>query len=194
MALIEYNILGETRNKVEDAINRLKAFEPPEGYYLAFSGGKDSVALLRIAEMAGVKFDAHYNVTTVDPPEAVRFIRDKHPEVHWERPKKTMRQLIVEKKIPPTRIMRYCCEELKEVHGAGRVIVTGTRWAESVNRKLNQGVVAIFNNRVKHIAEQNKAEYKINRHGGGWFLITTTNRHGERSNNAIGQTKRSLIR
>jgi len=39
------------------------------GYYLAFSGGKDSIALYRLAEMAGVKFDAHYSMTTIDPPE-----------------------------------------------------------------------------------------------------------------------------
>ena len=35
----------EGLNKVEVAIGLLQAFEPPEGYYLAFSGGKDSVAI-----------------------------------------------------------------------------------------------------------------------------------------------------
>lgn len=30
------------KDKVETAMERLKCFEPPEGYYLAFSGGKDS--------------------------------------------------------------------------------------------------------------------------------------------------------
>ena len=34
--------LFEKRDKVELAIMRLREFEPPEGYYLAFSGGKDS--------------------------------------------------------------------------------------------------------------------------------------------------------
>ena len=28
-----------------------------------------------------VKFDAHYNKTTVDPPELVRFIQDNYPDV-----------------------------------------------------------------------------------------------------------------
>ena len=32
-------------DKVEAAIKRLQTFEPPEGYYLAFSGGKDSVVI-----------------------------------------------------------------------------------------------------------------------------------------------------
>ncbi len=71
---------------VQKSIERLKFFEPvKEGYYLAFSGGKDSVVLKRLAEMAGVKFDAHYSVTTIDPPELTQFIRKYHPDVKWER-------------------------------------------------------------------------------------------------------------
>lgn len=35
--------MSELKSKVEKSIERLKAFEPKEGYYLAFSGGKDSV-------------------------------------------------------------------------------------------------------------------------------------------------------
>jgi len=37
--LIENTLFGE-RDKVKIAIERLRAFCPPEGYYLAFSGGK----------------------------------------------------------------------------------------------------------------------------------------------------------
>lgn len=33
---------GVIRTKLDIAIQRFKSFEPPEGYYLAFSGGKDS--------------------------------------------------------------------------------------------------------------------------------------------------------
>lgn len=69
------------KDKVQTAIERLKVFEPEEGYYLAFSGGKDSVVVKALANMAGVKYDAHYNVTTVDPPELVQFIKEKHPDV-----------------------------------------------------------------------------------------------------------------
>lgn len=35
--------MSDLQNKVRKSIERLKAFEPEEGYYLAFSGGKDSV-------------------------------------------------------------------------------------------------------------------------------------------------------
>ena len=58
MALIEYNIFGEKRDKVQTAIDRLRAFEPKEGYYVADSGGKDSSCVVKLCEMAGVKFDA----------------------------------------------------------------------------------------------------------------------------------------
>ena len=54
--------------KVDTAINRLKTFAPDEGYFVAFSGGKDSQCIYHLCEMAGVKFDAHYSVTSVDPP------------------------------------------------------------------------------------------------------------------------------
>ena len=50
---------GSIVDKVELAIRRLKGFEPPEGYYVAFSGGKDSQCIYHLCKMAGVKFDAH---------------------------------------------------------------------------------------------------------------------------------------
>lgn len=134
MMLREITFFGEI-NKVKIAIDRLKQFEPPEGYYLAFSGGKDSVTIKALADMAGVKYDAHYNLTTVDPPELVRFIKDKYPDVIIDKPEKTMWKLIIENGTPPTRLMRFCCRILKEGGGAGRRVLTGVRWAESNNRK-----------------------------------------------------------
>lgn len=74
-------------DRVEVAIKRLQTFEPPEGYYLAFSGGKDSVVIKALADMAGVKYDAHYNVTSVDPPELIQFVREHHTDVKWEFPR-----------------------------------------------------------------------------------------------------------
>lgn len=136
--------------KVAKSIERLKAFEPKEGYYLAFSGGKDSVVCKALCDMAGVKYDAHYRVTSVDPPELVRFIKEKHPDVSRDVPRDkngkpiTMWNLIPRKMLPPTRIARYCCEQLKESGGDWRMTVTGVRWAESSNRKNNQGFVTFM--------------------------------------------------
>lgn len=153
MALIEHNIFGEKVDKVKTAIERLKAFEPKEdhpGYYLADSGGKDSTVVRQLAIMAGVRFDAHYSATTVDPPELVRFIRREHPETTIDRPNLTMRELIIKKQFPPTRIQRYCCAELKEVNGNGRIVVTGVRWAESANRRKKRGLVNISGGQATH--------------------------------------------
>lgn len=115
MMLKEYTLFGEV-DKVQIAIDRLREYEPPEGYHLAYSGGKDSDTILELAKMAGVKFDAHYQLTTVDPPEVVQHIK-AHPEVQIHRPEKTMWQLIVENGMPPLRQMRYCCRILKERGG-----------------------------------------------------------------------------
>jgi phosphoadenosine phosphosulfate reductase len=134
------DIWGVEHDRVKTAIDRLKMFEPPEGYYLAYSGGKDSDTILALAKMAGVKFDAHYNLTTVDPPEVVYHVR-KHPEVQTNRPAMTMWQLIRYNKIMPTRVARFCCRALKERGGSNRVVVTGVRAQESIRRsrrKMNE--------------------------------------------------------
>lgn len=143
----QLNIHG--KDKVQVAIDRLKAFEPPEGYYLAFSGGKDSVVIKALADMARVKYDAHYNLTSVDPPELVQFIKtfnDVQIEIPRDKDGKqiTMWNLIPRKKMPPTRIARYCCQALKEEQSNGRMTITGVRWAESANRKRNQGEVTVM--------------------------------------------------
>ena len=128
---------------IETAIARIRDFEPPEGYYLAFSGGKDSVVLKWLARQAGVKYDAHYNWTTCDPPELVRFVRQEHPDVAFDVPEKTMWELIRKKGLP-SRTRRWCCELLKETGGRGRRLLTGIRWAESARRRVRHGLITIW--------------------------------------------------
>ena len=137
MKMLVENTLFGVKDKVKIAIDRLRAFEPPEGYYLAFSGGKDSQCIYHLAKEAGVKFDAHYNVTGVDPPELVQFIKTNYPDVQRDMYKKSMWRLI-EKLGPPLQQMRYCCKELKERGGEGRYCITGVRWAESSRRANNR--------------------------------------------------------
>ena len=151
------------------AIQRLKTFEPrEEPYYLCYSGGKDSDVIRILAELAGVKHDIVNNHTTVDAPETVRYIRSI-PNVQIGYPKMTMWDLIVKKSMPPTRLMRYCCEELKERGGAGRVKITGVRWAESNSRKENAGLVRIIGKpkTVIQTAEENNADFTLTNAGGG---------------------------
>lgn len=116
--------------------------------YVAFSGGKDSVAVYGVCKLAAEKLgmgvldicDFEYHITNVDPPELVTFIKKEFPFVHRSRPEITIWDLIVKKKLPPTRIVRYCCSELKERGGKGRFCVTGVRWAESNRRRATRGI------------------------------------------------------
>ena len=154
--------------KEKRAIEYLKTFEPEsEPYYLCYSGGKDSDCIRILAELAGVKHDINHNLTTVDAPETVRYIRTI-PNVIIHRPELTMWQLIVKKKMPPTRLARYCCEELKEKGGKSRIMVTGVRWDESQNRKENGGLVKIIGKpkTVQKLAAENDVNFRLTVKGG----------------------------
>ena len=169
----QLNIYG--KDKVQVAIERIKAFEPAEGYFVAFSGGKDSVVVKTLCDMAGVKYDAHYNVTSVDPPELVQFIKTC-PGVSFDKQYYedgtpiTMWNLIPKKKMPPTRLVRYCCEKLKEGSGEGRIVVTGVRWEESVKRKEQQGGITIIDKKAKKELEEQGYENFTQTRKGGWYL------------------------
>lgn len=146
--LEQLNIYGMT--KLEVTLERLKAIEPRGGsWYLAFSGGKDSCVIKALADMAGIKYDAHYRVSSVDPPELVRFIKEQHPDVSIDFPRDkdgkviTMWNLIPAQVMPPTRVARYCCRELKEDGGEGRDKITGVRWDESTRRKAKRSGLEI---------------------------------------------------
>lgn len=130
--LKDHELFG-VRDKVAEAITVLKDLEPVEGYYLAFSGGKDSITIKQLAIDAEVKFDAHYSLTTIDPPEIVRFIRKEHPDVIFNFPDKPFLQRLPENGFPQ-RQRRWCCAEYKENGGAGRIVITGIRAQESKKR------------------------------------------------------------
>lgn len=137
-------------DKEKTAIERLRAFEPQdEPYYLCYSGGKDSDVIRILASLAGVKHDIVHNLTSVDAPETVNYVKSI-PNVIIDIPhdkngnRVSMWSLIEKKGLPPTRLMRYCCSELKESGGKGRLKITGVRSSESLNRSLNGGVVKII--------------------------------------------------
>lgn len=136
--------------KEKIAIERLKAFEPEtEPYYLCYSGGKDSDVIRILAELADVQHEIVHNLTTVDAPETVAYIKTI-PNVIINKARyadgkpKTMWNLMPKKKMPPTRIVRWCCSELKEAGGKGRLKITGVRWEESTNRKANADVIRVI--------------------------------------------------
>ena len=137
------------QSKIEYSISLMRKAEPlalkmhPDGFRLAFSGGKDSIVLYRLAQMAGVKFTAHMQVTTLDPPELMKFVRNQYPEVELHRPEINFYELIKKKKMLPVRNVRYCCSLLKEQAGAGTCTLIGIRADESARRsKRNEAELA----------------------------------------------------
>ena len=126
--------MDDLEKKERMSIFRIRSFVPfDKKYHLGYSGGKDSVVLLDLTRRSGVRFEACYNVTTVDPPELVRFIRSD-PLIKFRYPEKSMFQLIPKKGFP-TRKNRWCCKYLKENNEKGRTILLGIRWDESPRRK-----------------------------------------------------------
>jgi len=132
-------------NKLQDKINysisllqkaeRMALdFDPDNGFYLAFSGGKDSQCLYHIAKMAGVKFKAHMNLTSIDPPEVIRFVKMNYPNVELIKPGISIYDMAIKKHMLPTRRFRWCCAEFKEMSGVGTVTLIGIRHAESARR------------------------------------------------------------
>lgn len=183
-------------DRVECAIERLRAFEPEDGYYLAFSGGKDSVVIKALADMAGVKYDAHYHITTVDPPELVRFVKT-FPDVQMEAStykdgsRVTMWNLIPKKKTPPIRKTRYCCYWLKEGGGKGRMTITGVRWAESPRRRQIQGEVTIVDGIPQDVAAEYLGDFTETIKGG--VVLNLDNDKSKEIVSVCFRTRKTLI-
>lgn len=112
-----------------------------------YSGGKDSDVMLELFRRSGIPFEANNSHTTADAPQTVRHIRDTFRRLElagipceiqmptYKGERTSMWKLIPEKLMPPTRLVRYCCEVLKENGVKNRYIATGVRWAESTKRK-----------------------------------------------------------
>lgn len=129
------------QKKLEHSIDLLQKaeklalmYDKQDGFYLAFSGGKDSQALYHVAKMAGVKFKGHMSLTSVDPPQVIRFVKRNYPDVELHKPEMSMYDKAVEMGILPTMRVRWCCAEFKESAGAGKVTLIGVRAAESARR------------------------------------------------------------
>lgn len=133
--------------------------------WVAYSGGKDSVAVLELVRRSGVPYEAHYSITTVDPPELVQFIKSQSEVIRDQARRKdgtpiTMWNAIVRHCTPPTRLVRYCCRELKESFGTGRITVTGVRWSESSRRAKGWGALNFKGKKAKKFADSIGAEYE----------------------------------
>lgn len=122
------------------------AYDPENGFYLSTSMGKDSQCLYHIAKIAGVKFKAHMGLTSVDPPEVIRFGRKHYPDVEMIKPSISIYNQAVKEGVLPTRLMRWCCRVYKEEIGKGKCVLIGIRHAES-NRRATRKEVEISNHK-----------------------------------------------
>lgn len=191
-------ITEQLQEKINKSYEVLKtAAKVSKTYYHAplivtYSGGKDSDVLLKLAMecLDEEDFEVLNNHTTVDAPETVYYIRDKFKKLneigikatirypHYEdgRPK-TMWSLIVDRQIPPTRLARYCCKELKETTTPNRMKATGVRKAESFNRR-GRNVFGVVTPKKKDAVYFSLDRVKENladamRRGGGQRSIST---------------------
>ena len=74
------------------------------------------------------------NLTSVDPPEVIRFVKKCYPDVELVKPKESIYSIAIRRKILPTMRVRWCCAEFKESAGAGKVTLIGIRHEESSRR------------------------------------------------------------
>ena len=176
----EYSKNKGLNDKIKYSINLLQKAEKmaltmnENGFHLAFSGGKDSIVLYRIAELAKVKFFAEMSVTTIDPPELMRYIRKNYPQVKHNRPDINFYELIKKKNMLPSIKKRYCCSYLKEQAGAGSTTLVGIRAAESVRRAKRK-------------------EIEIQRHKDNTELLDQFNRNEELSHTCVKGKDKIII-
>ena len=161
MALQEQTLFGEV-DKEQKAIERIKSFSAmaqdnhENGYYVAISGGKDSSVIQQLCIMSGVKCEFVHNLTTVDHPETIKFVRQEKERVEKLGYKFTisyptnskgehisMRSEIAKRGLP-SMMHRWCCAIFKEREGGNRYVITGVRWSESAKRKNKRGAYEIL--------------------------------------------------
>lgn len=174
-------MLQDKVKQAEDVLKlaaELSAFYYKKPLIITYSGGKDSDVMLHIARhcLKPDQFEVLNSHTTVDAPETVYHIRKVfkeleaegiHTEIRmpmYKGERTSMWRLIEKKMIPPTRMVRYCCEVLKETSTPNRFIAVGVREDESVGRKGRD--VFVYNPRrakdaqymsIEHIKEQFEA-------------------------------------
>lgn len=111
----------------DEAIKMIQYYEglavenDPRGYCVCTSEGKDSRVLGHLFRRAKVKHFYLHSITGIDPPELIYFQRknfldykDSGYLAYDVKYRISMWDLMVKKKMPPLRTIRYCCEELKE--------------------------------------------------------------------------------
>lgn len=187
------------RNKMKHGIELMQkaeklalAYDKDNGYFLAFSGGKDSQCLYHMAQLAGVKFKAHMSLTSIDPPEVIKFVRANYKDVEMIKPKDSIFNIAVKLKNLPTMKMRWCCAEFKEQAGSGKATLIGIRKQESTRRSRRNEVEVSSHKFSGNIEQLDKFREERNKRKSS-KAITIVNATGERTLGCIHGKETLLI-
>lgn len=126
--------MEHTRDIILKAVPLALRYDPDKGFFVGFSGGKDSQALYHMMQLCDVPMHVYFSPTSIDPAENIRFIRKNYPEVEFTKIDKSIFDVFREMKVLPSMRIRWCCAYFKEKGGEGKVVCTGVRKAESVRR------------------------------------------------------------
>jgi len=104
-------ISGKTKEEI--AIDFIREHEPPGGWAVGISFGKDSTVLYDIVKKSHTRHQFYYSVTGIDPPEIMQFGKKHFPDVIWKRPKRSFYKEIWFHGFPH-RVSKWCCNTLKK--------------------------------------------------------------------------------
>ena len=136
------------------------------------------------------------NLTSVDPPEVIRFLKQHYPEVELIKPKASIYKIAVEKTLLPTQRVRWCCEEYKENAGAGKVTLIGIRHQESTRRaKRNEVEISSkkFSGTLEGFEQYREEKLSKPKKGRKTNGMNITNVTGERTVGCISGKESILI-
>ena len=94
--------------------------DPENGFYNTFSGGKDSQVLYHLVKLAGVKHKTHMNLTSVDPPEVLRFVKTQYPDVEMIKPRMSIYDMAKKKHILPRGVYAGAVPNTKRCPAQGK--------------------------------------------------------------------------
>ena len=133
--MIDNTLFGQVDN-AQAAITMLK--KAPKGCQCGISGGKDSYLLYHLCKRAGVDCTFFHAITTIDPPQVIRFIKKYMPDVELRKPKQAFFKVLKKKKMLPIRMKPWCCALFKHFQSKGKYTILGVRAEESPRRKLHK--------------------------------------------------------